>query len=739
MTRAPVNASSAQQDQPCKGKYPSEKRLFSGWENLDPGGIRIARGIHFALATLLGAGLAYWAATDGAALAASRLDESLPAGFLWLHSAIEAPRRILLATMIGGVCAAHCILFTPPSSRVAEWRRFRILVPVQIGYFSLVALAAPGSWGMGQTPMLISWVFVIGGGLFLRRYGLIAGSIGTSLIILSLFGMILEPTRVDGIWLPLGAVLGCLAAAFVRFGAYRPSAVAAYDAERSRFHRLIADGLAEFARNLENGRPTEKHLPGPIRERWAAERKAMQTAALEDPPRAELFQRQTAADYRLILAAEAMSDSLSHLTAQPLPQEFPLGPIANAICKASARAAGIADFTPVADTAFPGELQSVRNAIFASEASRWTKLQALRALTSLVRLDRALDPHSAGPVHATQGISTAPGPAKKVAGRLALQGLVASGITVVLALWRRLDHAYWATLTVALVLAGTMGETFNRTVKRALGTAVGVLIAIPICLSIGGSPWLGLPLAILAISAIPVFLDTRYEIASGLIGFVVVLGLYLLEHLSVAGMMARIYETFIGAAVALMVAFLVVPIYSADNIGGKLRAFLASCRKHFEEIRSSAGKETNMTAPLEESLRELVKEAPALESERFLGRRGSNHTMDSIVLLEALVSFIGLFERARASYRHHSANAAREIEEALRTLDERIVAAFDYCAGKELDPPEFQDLIALFAKVAPLDGSMLPAQAFHIVEQLYYGRRIGEALKDIAEQLKSHE
>ncbi len=702
---------------------------------IDPGGIRVARGVHLVLALLLGVAFGHWTATTGSAALLGHWGDWFGAHAPWFAEVLEAPRRFLLAQLVAGLTAAHFVLFTPPSSRSGEWRRFRLMIPVIVGYFLALGLAAPGGWGMGEWPMFVIWVFIIGGGLFLRRYGPTGGAIGTSLIILSLFGMILAPTRAEGLWLPVAALLGAVAAGIIRFGAYRPSAVGAYDSERARFHRCAANWLSEFAEGLRTMAP-HGAPPSHLRGRWSATRRAMQAAALEDPPRAELFQRQTAADYRLILAAEAMVDAIHHLRADPLWETMPVKAMGDALDKIANRSAAAAGHRMIASARIADTISPIRQEILAAQAERKTKLQALRALTSLIRLDRALDPQPpVSPQSSTATAPRVPPHVKTVANRLALQGLVAGTVTVLLAFLFRLDHAYWATLTVALVLAGTMGETLNRTLKRAFGTAVGVLIAMGLSLLIGNNLWLGLPIVLMSIGAVVIFLDTRYEIASGLIGFAVVLGLHLLEHLTMAGMLARIYETFIGAGVALVVALFVVPIYSTDTIGGKMREMIARCRANFEELRASASLGSDFTAPLAESLRDLMKEAPAIEAERFFGRLHEEEASDGFVLLEALISFLGLFERARAAYRHFGREKRAEAEAVLEELDARVLAAFDACRGEGTFPTDFQELIAKFATVAPLDGSLPAEEVFHLVEQLYYGRRITETLRDLNEVL----
>ena len=64
--------------------------------------------------------------------------------------------------------------------------------------------------------------------------------------------------------------------------------------------------------------------------------------------------------------------------------------------------------------------------------------------------------------------------------RIAVQAAVAAGLIVLLDAVFHLNHAYWAIVTAALVMSGSVADTGRRAVQRAAGTTVGVCPLIPV-------------------------------------------------------------------------------------------------------------------------------------------------------------------------------------------------------------------------------------------------------------------
>ena len=134
--------------------------------------------------------------------------------------------------------------------------------------------------------------------------------------------------------------------------------------------------------------------------------------------------------------------------------------------------------------------------------------------------------------------------------RLALQGLVGVAIATALDLGFAMDHGYWTTITAFLILSSSLGETLLRGQKRVLGTAIGVFAALAYIWVFGaaGNLVLGF-LSALALGLVIVTMFRFWVMTAVGIGFMVISALHLVEGLQIDAMMARIYETAIGAVI----------------------------------------------------------------------------------------------------------------------------------------------------------------------------------------------
>jgi len=317
--------------------------------------------------------------------------------------------------------------------------------------------------------------------------------------------------------------------------------------------------------------------------------------------------------------------------------------------------------------------------------------------------------------------------------RLALQGLVAAGVTVAVAYAFDLDHAYWATMTVFIVLSASLGATIKRTVERAVGTAVGVLFAVGAMLLVRDNLVLQIVFASLATIPIFVLLERHYMIAAGLIGFLVVLALHLVEGVGLDGMTARLYQTGIGAGLALLAAWLVFPIHAVDNVGPLVRRLLDDCRKALVSIRDGAPMPVVSIVQRQTDAQALAGELVSLNSERFLSRHHGVAGMGLQAHADALAEYLALYLLSLQNLRSVEVTpAARQLQS---ELTERLIA--DLGHGLDIQEPQMDGhaLVEKWLAAAPLDGSIPSREALMVVEELYYGRKLIETLAGLREAL----
>ncbi|WP_018700902.1 FUSC family protein [Amorphus coralli] len=705
-------------------------RLGERYSAFDPGAMRLARGLQLALSIVVGIALGHLLATRGMDAV-----EALWGDWLRMHAPAYAGMfthsgRVFAITAIVTAAASQVVLLIQPSSRRVElWGALQITA-VSVAWFAIVGLAAPARWGYGALPMHIAWILVIAGGLYIRRYGQAGKQIGIGVTVLTLFAVLIDPGPGLGVWFPVAVLVGSLAGIAVRLLAWRPSAVRVFEAQRVAFLDTVSGEIAAMAAALGRGERPASRL-ALLRRRWTTVTKALDAASAEDPSRADRFARGAATAYRLLLAGEAMDDALAAIDREALSADIVTGRIRGSLVSLSRQVARAAGGEVVADPDFVPELKRAQSGLIAArDLDPKAKLGLMRLLTGVERIAASIEMVSVRiePV-SSDAAQPVPGPDLGGLGRrLAIQGLVAASITTGLNYAFHFEHAYWATLTVALVLTGTVGETVSRTIRRALGTMGGVILAIALSPLIAPVPGVEIALIFLAMMVAVMVIDLRYEVAAAMIGFAVVTGLHLIEGAGPAVMLARAYETFIGAGVALAVAWTVAPSFSGDRVVGEVTAFLSRCRVVFRMAAEQPVVGVDHTAPLEADVATIRAELPSLRAERWLGRSGGEALNEAMVLVEALVSYLGLFERASAVAASVETSAAAGA--VMSDLDRAVEAGFEAAIAPKLAAPDLEDLLDRFGQVAPLDGSIPAAEAFALVERFYYGRRLGQTLAE---------
>lgn len=165
---------------------------------------------------------------------------------------------------------------------------------------------------------------------------------------------------------------------------------------------------------------------------------------------------------------------------------------------------------------------------------------------------------SAVGAHDTDGTDGA-GPRLLPSTRRGVQAAVTTGAALVLGSLVSSTHQYWATLAAYQVLGETDGETFVKGAQRILGTVAGAAVGFGIATWTGSDPAVVVPAL-----AVAVFASTYYRPVSPAVSvfwttMIFALMYEFLGRLTSLAVEIRIVETLVGAAIALLVAWLVLP------------------------------------------------------------------------------------------------------------------------------------------------------------------------------------
>jgi hypothetical protein len=186
------------------------------------------------------------------------------------------------------------------------------------------------------------------------------------------------------------------------------------------------------------------------------------------------------------------------------------------------------------------------------------------ALAGLIAAVASIVPRTlSGPAEHPQAIQAAPLPSRcrlRPETVIGLQGAVASLAIVAMDAAFTLTEAVWAITACTYVIAGSAAGTVDRVRRRLIGTAIGVPLGLA-CLPLASTAPLVLwAAAALAMVIYAVALPQRYDIACGAFAYTLIVTLAASGEHSIALLASRLWETFLGSALGLAAATLLLPL-----------------------------------------------------------------------------------------------------------------------------------------------------------------------------------
>lgn len=694
----------------------------------DPGGIDTNRALHLGASILLAVAFGYAASP-------------------WLPNNLDIPFPLM-----AGAGAVVTILATPAASRAAEHSTFaRVFGITTLFMLSLIAIG-PGNGPLNhmvQKLALVPWSFTA---LLLRRYGMDGQRLGIALVIVATVGTILSPTRADAALLLVGLWLGLVTAAGLRRSPWRPSAVGAFITTVLDMQGAVAAFLREMSDQVRNGHPFPAERAEPIERLRLRIWNALANAFAEDPGARPDFEALRVKVYRLRVAVELLASCIPSDPDPAAPWRRPFSAAADHLARwlEDIRANDIHS-----EERFKRAMEQLRAAAFSPELAPAVRFDLMRAVTAFDRLYLVISgieatesapfppPHPPAPaaeqrLKATPLLATGRDGTRTLSNplKVALQGALATSITTGLDIGLGLSHAYWATMTVMFVMGNSVGETYVRARYRVVGTLVGVLIGIGYLLAAGDA---FLPMVLLGTVAQVISVITardRYDVSSAAVGFSVVVGLHLVVGLDTEGMLARIYETIIGAVIALVVSSFVLPVYLADQLHPEVKGLLERCRTAFaswwpHNPDARPGERTSVSR-LAREVRVLDDRLPHLSAESLFGHSAGD-AANVVSTLDVLITYLALIEDN--SQRLSQLPQHEGITTAVAAARARTLAAFEATLGESAPDTAAATTPALDAAIStvldladePEVASALP----QVADYLAYSDAVIRPIRDL--------
>lgn len=705
------------------------KRRFSEvFEVEDPGGERATLGLRVLCAFML-SGLAGYFVEQRMGGGASMLVAPVAALFAAFACMLEGghDRRSALVS-IGWIIAAG----------TASAAAISLLSPVaeRIG---------------GIAPFLPVAAFLA---LWLRRFGATGNGAGIVLFLGAIYAVPFTFTLASLPWILLAGLIAMVSAALLRLQAGTSQAdlsgLIRADVLRRMVARLLRDCRAALHEADGGALARAARRREALHAAWAGLRDSVDQDIAKDHPNRP---RLDAALYRLYVlnqAATTAAEALAGL-ARDLPAlDVKARATVSRLLLRLQRLAGEREPPAAALAAADEGIEALRTlAIGAAGLAPATRLDLLRLVFAATRIVRGIRrPLDLGAI-AARTAPAAEGRGMLLTTRVAIQGGVATGLIVLLDLFLRQPHTYWAIVTAGVVMNTTLGDTWRRALQRGIGTAIGVMIGLVLGPLTGYAPWIMLPVFCLAIAVFAMEVKDRYDVASGAVGLAVVLGLEVFLQAPFSVLLSRIWETAFGSAVGILCAATVLPIRLSDQVRAAAIEMIGEAarttRQAFARLeeRDAAAVNYRRTGP--HLLARWGSERARFRNlaSEFIGRRPAALGGPLLIIaIDALIEQVVLLDD-NASLLDNGLPEPMAL--LLRRIDERSSTAFAALLARlegkgRPDLPGMTDLLPQLAEALPFaEAAGSDAQAQHnLVIQaqiLYHARKIVELIGEIGHDL----
>jgi len=675
------------------------RRLAAHITALDPGGVRLSRGVQLITTLFLAGSIGAY------------LPLLLPFG--------GVPDLHVYCGMAGVLIQ----LLTPPLPKRAGQTQLWLNA---LTFTAVLSLAIPLNLVFHDPhPLLIQalWVPVIGAGFFVRRYGPLYEPRGILIALGWLVIVATHPPLETALWLPLAGAIAAISGSLVRLVIWSPSPAKVLKSVERTYGRRLAEVLASIARGRTLSEPEQAHLLHELRQQRGALALAVEAAAR---------------------AGEITAPEPSLILARSSRQLLSINVVLDAFSKLSEEARAQLTASPV----FRKVLRDVVNVTRGGEASgtlpepapeAWGMVQDTRAPNDIFRFlrlyqafDRLLrmreDVQKAVPVSVPDLIKPQPVvPALRLAG----QAMLAAGATVAVGHWLQLSHGYWATMALILVLSNSLGQTLRKAVERVLGTAAGVVVALLVFGIFRDHPLVMVALTLITFLFVFVAMERSYVAGAAVAGFAAALGLHAITGIGADGMLERIYDTAIGAGFGFVVALVFFPIRTDKTIRADLDAVLSEAAGLMRHQDTADPETVRAARRLMRTVTRFAKSLAIYRDEQIVLSATTLKSRDFMASVEVLADYVALFCQSRyfamlkPDYADHQ-DLMRNLDAAMTDLFARLEARQPVL---ELD----QQVIAEWRAELPLTKPEARSFAVEMVNCLYYARKIAMVLHHLSD------
>lgn len=168
--------------------------------------------------------------------------------------------------------------------------------------------------------------------------------------------------------------------------------------------------------------------------------------------------------------------------------------------------------------------------------------------------------------------------------RIAIQAAVAVSLAVLVSHLFELNRSYWAILTAMVLISQTWGESLKKAIERVLMTIVGGLAGTLLYFLIGDHVYWELFFLAVSVFFMIYFWDISYQVTVFFVTMYVVFSFAELSGWSFSMLAARVYETIIGAGIAIFTSAFILPVRAGITIPQLMSDYLQEIKKTLSHV-----------------------------------------------------------------------------------------------------------------------------------------------------------
>ena len=277
--------------------------------------------------------------------------------------------------------------------------------------------------------------------------------------------------------------------------------------------------------------------------------------------------------------------------------------------------------------------------------------------------------------------------------RMAIRAALAAWLCLLITEHFYLDRGYWAILTALSLITPSLGASIYQSFMRFVMTIFGCFVGWGIYLLFKHEPEILLFITLVVIFTIVYTLYHNYVLRMMATGISVVMLFAFLGGWDLSLLWVRIYETLLGACIALSLNALILPEFSKNDVNKELHYLIDKIHHFAAEIPNTHGLPELMIlqselTDLEQSRLNLERNYEFARFELFLRRAKRNH-YDSLHLEVNLLCFYyqALLNTKISALQHPEGVRAYLAESAINYYELRIQQELTKLDGMNLPSP----------------------------------------------------